>query len=52
MKLNEGSGIENIEFAEKFVRALRIADVEPYRAVTHNKGIMNGVDAVIIATRK
>jgi hydroxymethylglutaryl-CoA reductase len=49
-EINEGSGIENIEFAEKFVRALRIADVEPYRAVTHNKGIMNGVDAVIIAT--
>ncbi len=49
-EINEGSGIENIEFVEKFVRALRIADVEPYRAVTHNKGIMNGVDAVIIAT--
>ena len=49
-EINEGSGIENIEFAEKFIRALRIADVEPYRAVTHNKGIMNGVDAVIIAT--
>lgn len=49
-EINEGSGIENFEFAEKFVRALRIADAEPYRAVTHNKGIMNGVDAVIIAT--
>lgn len=49
-EINEGSGIENLEFAEKFVRALRIADAEPYRAVTHNKGIMNGVDAVIIAT--
>ena len=38
------------EFAEKFVQAVRIAEVEPYRAVTHNKGIMNGVDAVVIAT--
>lgn len=37
-------------FAEKFVRAIQIAKVEPYRAVTHNKGIMNGVDAVVLAT--
>ncbi len=37
-------------FAEKFVRAIRIAEVEPYRAVTHNKGIMNGIDAVVLAT--
>jgi hydroxymethylglutaryl-CoA reductase len=48
--INEGSGIGNQEFAEKFVRAIRIAKAEPYRAVTHNKGIMNGIDAVIIAT--
>jgi hydroxymethylglutaryl-CoA reductase len=48
--INEGSGISNQEFAEKFVRAIRIAKAEPYRAVTHNKGIMNGIDAVIIAT--
>lgn len=38
------------EFIEKFARAVRIAEVEPYRATTHNKGIMNGVDAVVIAT--
>ena len=38
------------EFAEKFVRAVQIAEVEPFRAVTHNKGIMNGVDAVVLAT--
>ncbi|AWG21203.1 hydroxymethylglutaryl-CoA reductase, degradative [Flavobacterium faecale] len=37
-------------FAERFVQAVQIAEVEPYRAVTHNKGIMNGIDAVIIAT--
>ena len=37
-------------FASKFVRALKIAEVEPYRAVTHNKGIMNGIDAVVLAT--
>lgn len=38
------------EFAEKFVQAVRIAEIEPFRAVTHNKGIMNGVDAVVLAT--
>ena len=38
------------DFAEKFVRAIQIAEVEPYRAVTHNKGIMNGIDAVVLAT--
>lgn len=38
------------EFAERFVQAVQIAEVEPFRAVTHNKGIMNGVDAVILST--
>ena len=38
------------DFAEKFVQAVQIAEVEPYRAVTHNKGIMNGIDAVVLAT--
>ena len=37
-------------FAEKFVQAVKIAEIEPYRAVTHNKGIMNGIDAVVLAT--
>nr|WP_314897374.1 hydroxymethylglutaryl-CoA reductase, degradative [uncultured Flavobacterium sp.] len=37
-------------FAERFVQAVQIAEVEPYRAVTHNKGIMNGIDAVVLAT--
>ena len=39
-----------IGFAEKFINAIQIAEIEPYRAVTHNKGIMNGVDAVVLAT--
>ena len=38
------------EFANKFIQAVKIAEVEPFRAVTHNKGIMNGVDAVVLAT--
>ena len=37
-------------FAERFVRAVQIAEVEPFRAATHNKGIMNGIDAVVLAT--
>lgn len=43
--------IENPKaFAERFLRAIQIAEVEPFRAVTHNKGIMNGIDAVVLAT--
>lgn len=38
------------DFAERFVQAVQIAEIEPFRAVTHNKGIMNGVDAVVLAT--
>lgn len=37
-------------FTEKFCRAVRIAEIEPYRATTHNKGIMNGIDSVVLAT--
>ncbi|MCB0427629.1 MAG: hydroxymethylglutaryl-CoA reductase, degradative [Mangrovimonas sp.] len=49
-QLNEDHTISPQEFAEKFVQAVRIAEIEPYRAVTHNKGIMNGIDAVVLAT--
>ena len=48
--LKEEKQISQEEFAENFVRAVQIAEIEPYRAVTHNKGIMNGIDAVVIAT--
>lgn len=47
--LAEGE-VDAATFVEKFSRAVRIAEIEPYRATTHNKGIMNGVDAVVIAT--
>jgi hydroxymethylglutaryl-CoA reductase len=43
-------GLSGKKFAEKIIQAVAIANCEPYRAVTHNKGIMNGVDALIIAT--
>jgi len=36
--------------AEAIVAASRFAELDPYRAATHNKGIMNGVDAVLLAT--
>jgi len=49
-KLEIGSSISPKEFAEKIVRAVSIANAEPHRAVTHNKGIMNGIDAVVLAT--
>ncbi len=49
-ELNEDKNITATEFAEKFLTAVKIAEVEPYRAVTHNKGIMNGIDAVVLAT--
>lgn len=44
------AGVSAEEFARKFQRAVNIAEVEPYRATTHNKGIMNGIDAVVLAT--
>jgi hydroxymethylglutaryl-CoA reductase len=35
---------------DRFCTAVRIAEIDPYRATTHNKGIFNGIDAVVIAT--
>jgi hydroxymethylglutaryl-CoA reductase len=37
-------------FCERFITAVQIAGLDTYRAVTHNKGIMNGVDAVVLST--
>jgi hydroxymethylglutaryl-CoA reductase len=49
-QLSESEAIDAHEFAQKFATAVKIAEIEPYRAVTHNKGIMNGIDAVVLAT--
>ncbi|HSM63812.1 MAG TPA: hypothetical protein VK833_07745, partial [Gillisia sp.] len=49
-ELYDDNHISHEAFAEKFLTAIKIAEVEPYRAVTHNKGIMNGIDAVVLAT--
>ena len=35
---------------DRILEAAAFAEIDPYRAVTHNKGIMNGIDAVILAT--
>ena len=37
-------------FANKIIQTINIANLDVHRAVTHNKGIMNGIDAVVIAT--
>ncbi len=49
-KVEDLGGENPQKFAEKFEQAVKIAEIEPYRAVTHNKGIMNGIDAVVLAT--
>ena len=41
---------DGTEVAQRIVEAGALADVDPYRAATHNKGIMNGIDPVVIAT--
>jgi hydroxymethylglutaryl-CoA reductase len=49
-KIEDLGGENPQQFAQKFKQAVQIAEIEPYRAVTHNKGIMNGIDAVVLAT--
>jgi hydroxymethylglutaryl-CoA reductase len=51
--IEELTGFEGISpemFAHKFEQAIHVARIEPYRATTHNKGIFNGIDAVVLAT--
>ena len=43
-------GMSAREFAERFYQAIQIAKFDTHRAVTHNKGIFNGIDAVVLAT--
>ena len=44
------NGLSGKEYADKFIQAIEIAKTQTTRAVTHNKGIMNGIDSVVIAT--
>jgi len=46
----DSHGIPGAEVAKLIEEANAFAVVDPYRAATHNKGIMNGIDAVVIAT--
>lgn len=39
-----------LETAQSLARASKLAQVDPYRAATHNKGIFNGIDAIVLAT--
>jgi hydroxymethylglutaryl-CoA reductase len=43
-------GLTGEEFAKRFYMGVRIAEVDPFRATTHNKGIFNGVDAIVLAS--
>jgi hydroxymethylglutaryl-CoA reductase len=43
-------GMSGEEFAHRFYTGVRIAEIDPYRATTHNKGIFNGIDAVVLAS--
>ncbi|MCH9682587.1 MAG: hydroxymethylglutaryl-CoA reductase, degradative [Deltaproteobacteria bacterium] len=45
-----GRGFTGPEVVDGIASASRFAELDPYRAATHNKGIMNGVDAVVLAT--
>jgi hydroxymethylglutaryl-CoA reductase len=49
-EIGEVSGMNAVDFARRFSLAVEVAGMDVYRATTHNKGIMNGVDAVILAT--
>lgn len=39
-----------LETAQRMEKASQLAQVDPYRAATHNKGIFNGIDALVLAT--
>lgn len=47
---NASPNLTATQFADRFQKAVKIAEIDRYRAVTHNKGIFNGIDAVVIAS--
>ena len=49
-EIDQTGGLSGKEYANKFIQAINIAKTQTSRAVTHNKGIMNGIDSVVIAT--
>lgn len=46
----ETKGVTGERFVRGIVEACALAEIDPYRAATHNKGIMNGIDPVVLAT--
>lgn len=42
--------MDGLTLAQRIVEASLFAENDPYRATTHNKGVMNGIDAVVLAT--
>ncbi len=48
--LEKNNEFNDTNFVENFISAVKISKVDTFRAVTHNKGIMNGIDSVVIAT--
>lgn len=48
--LARDAGLPGHAAVDRICTAVRIATIDPYRATTHNKGIFNGIDAVILAT--
>lgn len=44
------AGLPGQAAVDRICTAVRIAEIDPYRATTHNKGIFNGIDAVVLAT--
>lgn len=49
-ELLKKGGFTGIEIRDRLVDASQFAYVDPYRAVTHNKGIMNGIDSIVLAS--
>ncbi|MGD8860028.1 MAG: hydroxymethylglutaryl-CoA reductase, degradative [Myxococcales bacterium] len=45
-----GNGFDGMQVMQGIAKASRFAERDPYRATTHNKGLMNGLDSVVIAT--
>ena len=49
-RLQSAQNEDEIPIAQRIVEAAALAEIDPYRAATHNKGIMNGIDALMLAT--
>ncbi|QTD43164.1 hydroxymethylglutaryl-CoA reductase, degradative [Sporosarcina sp. Te-1] len=46
----DAQALGGVEIVKNIVSAFEFADADPYRAATHNKGVMNGISSVVLAT--